>query len=313
MAKIKKNWKDKIDPAFYKVVTYYVTILDGIEKSSKEGALNLPEDLIDKSLVDNLEWQNFNEPMDGKSLFEFANKMELLDDKGLRLIIDFINSMKDSDKILELSFQMVESLPEEESRAFYLSKLKSFSSHTIKDSKDFSWVTLSLLLRYMFIALEGDPRETTEEDIEHFKKTNVMSTIISMFNLISTNLAYQKTMPQIAEDIRNGDDKSLFKAITINKSILFDEEVKNRFIQAQLAGDTEFFKKAGKAIANNPLARIGQYGKTYSVLALFWYTGLYKLTNPELHCFLETCGLTPPKLENFQRFVKRNIRSVFPI
>ncbi len=309
----KKNRKVKIDPAFYKAVKYFVTILDGLEKSPREGMLNLPKDLIDKSLVEDLDWQNFNEPMDGKSLFEFANKMDLLDDKGLRLIIDFINSLEDSDKTLELSLQMVESLPEEESRTFYLDALKSLHSNPDKDSMDFVSMPLSLFLHYIFIMLEGDPIETTEEHIAYFKKTNVMSTLIGVLNSVSTNIAYQKTMPQIVEDIGNGNDKSLFKAITINKSILFAEEVKSRFIQAQLTGDTEFFKKAGKAIANNPLSRIGQYGKTYSILALFWYTGLYKLKNSERHDFLVSCGLTPPEPENFQRFVKRNIRSAFPI
>ncbi len=314
MKKNKNNWRSKIDPAFDKVVRNYVTLLKIVEKFPDDGTLNLPKDLIDKSLVDNLGKQGLDEPKGLENLLRFTNKIEISDKKDVRLIIDFINSMEDSDKILELSFQMVESLPEKKSRVFYLDALKSLPAHPNKNSTDFFSVPLSLLLRYMFIILEGDPAETTKEHIEYFKKTNVMSALIDVLNSVSTNLAYQKTMPQIAEDIRNGDDKSLFKAITINKSLLFAEEVKNRFIQAQLTGDTVFFKKAGRAIASNPLARIGQYGKTYSVLSLFWYTGLYKLTNPELQDFLESCGLTTPHYaDGFQKFVKRHIRTAFPL
>jgi len=102
---IKNNWKSKIDPAFDKAVRNYVTILDDIENSPSEGTLILPEELIDESLVDNLGRQDLGEPMDGESLFEFARKVGILDDKGFRLIIDFI-SLEDSDKILELSYEM---------------------------------------------------------------------------------------------------------------------------------------------------------------------------------------------------------------
>lgn len=310
---INNNWKTKIDPVFDKAVRNYVTLLDGIENSPSEGTLNLPDDLIDEFLVDNLGRQDLDEPMDGESLFEFARKVGILDDKGFRLIIDFISS-EDCDKVLELSSKMVEGLPEEESRAFYLRELKSLPSHPDKDSIDFLSIPSSIFLRYLFIKLEGDVIEDKEEHIEYFKKSNVMSTLINVRNLTSIHLAHQKTPLQLVEDIRNGNDKSLFKALTVNKSLLFTEEVKNRFIQAQLTGDTEFFKKAGKAIADNPLARIGQHGKTYSVLTLFWYTGLYKLTYPELHSFLETCGLIPPPYPyGFEKFMERHIRPAFPV
>ncbi len=156
MATINNNWKSKIDPAFDKAVRNYVTILDGIENSPSEGTLSLPEALIDESLVDNLGKQDLDEPMDGESLFKFASKVGILDDKGFHLIIDFISSMDDADKILKLSFQMVESLPEEESRAFYLRELKSLPSSPDNNSMDFSSISSSIFLRYLFIKLEGD-------------------------------------------------------------------------------------------------------------------------------------------------------------
>jgi hypothetical protein len=82
--------------------------------------------------------------------------------------------------------------------------------------------------------------------------------------------------------ISNGDDKSIFKAVTIDKSFLFIDNVKKRILNAQLSGDTDFFKKLGKALVGNPLKRIGQHAETYAVLNLFWFMGLYKLTNEEL-------------------------------
>jgi hypothetical protein len=38
-------WKEKIDPAFDKLITVYVAFLDQLERSPKEGQLALPDDL----------------------------------------------------------------------------------------------------------------------------------------------------------------------------------------------------------------------------------------------------------------------------
>jgi hypothetical protein len=65
MRTIKNKWRSKIDPAFDKAVRNYVMFLDGIENSPSEGMLNLPEDLMDKSLVDNLGRQNLDESTNG--------------------------------------------------------------------------------------------------------------------------------------------------------------------------------------------------------------------------------------------------------
>ena len=120
------------------------------------------------------------------------------------------------------------------------------------------------------------------------------------------------TLMELKGKISNGDDKSIFKAVTIDKSFLFIDDVNKRILNAQLSGDTDFFKKLGKAIADNPLRRIGQHAETYAVLKLFWFMGLYKLTNEELYGFLKFCGLIPPAYPDaFQKFVKRHIRSVY--
>ena len=117
---------------------------------------------------------------------------------------------------------------------------------------------------------------------------------------------------ELKDKISKGDDKALLKAVIIDKSFLSTEEVKNRIIKAQLSGEADFFKKLGKAIADNPLKRVGRHGKTYSVIKLFWFLGLYKLSYSELYDFLVSCGLTPPEYpEAFEKFMKRHIKSVY--
>lgn len=308
---VKDAWKKKIDPAFDKVVKVYVTFVEEFEKSPAEGRLNVPEDFVE-SLINKPDWQSLNELTYREDMLRLAKKAGLLGDKDFRNIIAFLGSTEDYNKLLKLSFKLVKSLPEEESRRFYLERLKPPPDETDKSLIDFYSIVFSLFVRYLFVKLEGDVIEGTKEDIEYFKKSHAASTLISVIYLIASQIAHQTTLARLMTGLKEGDDESLFKALTINKSLLFTEEVKSRFMKAQLTGDEKFFKKLGKALADNPLKRIGQHGKTYSVLNMFWFMGLSKLNNFELHSFLETCGLIPPAYPYaFEKFVQRHIKSVY--
>lgn len=128
-----------------------------------------------------------------------------------------------------------------------------------------------------------------------------------------SQLANQMTLMELKANIAKGDGNSLFKAVTIDKSVLYLDEVRVRVLTAQLSGDSKFFTKLGKAIVDNPLKKIGQHGKTYAVLKMFWFHGLYKLTNEELYDFLKSCGLIPPSYPYaFEKFFQRHIKINLP-
>ncbi|MFO0793579.1 MAG: hypothetical protein U0586_05895 [Candidatus Brocadiaceae bacterium] len=82
-------------------------------------------------------------------------------------------------------------------------------------------------------------------------------------------MAYQKNLIQIVNEINNGNDESLFKAIRINKSVMYAKPVMERITKAQITGDKEFLNRLAKEIKASPLETIGQHGKTYSVVTFF--------------------------------------------
>ncbi len=318
---MKTTWKQKIDPAFDRLVKTYVDFLSPFEKSPREGRLNFPDEFIEP-IIEKSDWQNTHkadiESLD--DMFVFLEKVGMASKKELKIIHAFYSS-KNADEILKICPEMIATLPEEESRQYYNDKLELYKNHPElkpdseildKDTIGFYSVVMSLLIRYLFVKLYAG-KEIDDNEAEKFlKKSNVIMPILSLVLSSFSQLANQKTLAELKENIIKGDDKSLFKAVTIDKTFLYMEEVKKRITQAQLSGDSDFFNKLGRAIASNPLKRIGQHGKTYAVLKLFWLMGLYKLTNEELYDFLKSCGLIPPAYPDaFQKFVRRHIRSVY--
>lgn len=255
-----------------------------------------------------------------KDIFGYVAKVGLLNNKDMELFSHAINSLENLEEILKICPTLIRALPEEESRQFYTKGLEFFKgapefkpdlNSFDKHSLDFYSTLFSLIIRYLFVRLEEE-KKIINEEIEYFKKSDAVITFLGAILTSFSQIANQMSLTELKDKISNGDDKSIFKAVTIDKSSLFIDEVKKRILNAQLSGDTDFFKKLGKAIADNPLKRIGQHAETYAVLNLFWFMGLYKLTNEELYEFLKFCGLIPPAYPDaFQKFVKRHIRSVY--
>lgn len=316
-----ESWKTIIDPAFDKLVKTYIDFLTSFEKSPREGRLNFPDEFI-KPILEKSDIKDTSKT-DMESLdvvFAFLEKVGIASKKDLKIFYAFFSS-KNADDILNICPEMMKILPEEESRRFYKNKLEFYKNHPElkpdseildKNTLDFYAFVMSLLIRYLFVKLYADGKEIINGDDEFFKKSNAIFPVLGVILSSFSQLANQRTLAELRENIVKGDDKSLIKAVTIDKNILYFDEVKKRIAQAQLSGDSDFFNKLGRAIASNPLRRIGQHGKTYAVLNLFWVMGLYKLTNEELYYFLKSCGLIPPDYPHaFQKFVRRHIRSVY--
>ncbi|KHE92130.1 MAG: hypothetical protein K8F52_01800 [Candidatus Scalindua rubra] len=206
-------------------------------------------------------------------------------------------------------------LPEEESKQYYANKINVFiedirTKHFIQFPKDFELILLSLLIRFLFNKLDkSKEKDAVKEDIEHLKNPIVISTVIGFLYSTISQISHQKDMRELLDNVEKGDDKSLFKAITIDKTLTSYEPIKNRIIQAQASGDKSFLNKLGKATAKSPFESVGEHGKTYAVLNLFWNKVLYKLNNHELYDFLVSCGLTPPAYPDaFDKFMQRHIK-----
>jgi len=336
----KNSWKKKIDPAFDKPIKSYLKYLNEIENLPNDGQLTFQDEFI--KLIN----ENTNVSADYKK--EFKNEM-LQFNKNIGLVTEhesevFLNTINTIDEYNELLrelqkngskitisqfpmlptitsqmhslIKLAEKLPEEESKQCYANKINVFikdisAKHFFQFQKDFVSILLALFIRFSFNEIdESNENGDAKEDTEHLRNPIVISKVMGYIYSTISQISHQKDMRELLDNINKGDDKSLFKAITIDKTLISYEPVRNRIIQAQASGDKKFLSKLGKAIAKSPLERVGEHGKTYAVLKFFWKNiELYKLNNQELYHFLKSCGLTPPAYPDaFDKFMQRYIK-----
>ncbi len=119
-------------------------------------------------------------------------------------------------------------------------------------------ILFSLFTRFSFNEIdESNEKGAAKGDIEYLKEPIVIKKVIGFLFSTISQISHQKDMRELLDNVDNGDDKSLFKAITIDKTLISSEYVKNRIIQAQVSGDKTFLNKLGKALAKRPLESVG--------------------------------------------------------
>ncbi|MCL4874209.1 hypothetical protein KJ039_09015 [bacterium] len=313
------SWKQKIDPCLDRLAACFLDFIGQLEQSPSEGLPCLPEDIVQE--VTGCQWQDFYKGEFNEGFMGFLEKFGL--DKGIMgNFLEAVNSLDNPEKVLKICSSLVESLPEEESRAYYRRELEALSRRPAfkpdldnvfeKETRDYFSAVFSLLLRYLLSEVEkAKPPQEGELEGE-FQKPEVLMTFIGVLFFILPHIAQQKTIHELIARFSEGDDKALFKAVTLDKGFLFHDKAKARIVKAQLTVDTRFFKDLGKAVADTPLKRIGQHGKTYFVLSFFWPMGLYKLGSLELYRFLESCGIIPPHHPYaFEKFINRHIKPLY--
>jgi len=335
----KNSWKKKIDPAFDKPIKTYLKYLRDIEQLPNDGQVTF-EDEFRELIIKNPNLLVDNKYEFKSEILQFIINVGLVTEHQIEFFFNTINTIDEYNKLLKglqedgsritssqsfilskmasLMYSLIklaEKLPEEESKQYYANKINVFikdisTKHFIQFPKDFELILLSLITRFLFNKLdESNNKCAVKENIEHLKNPIVISTVIGFLYSTISQISQQKDMRELLDNVDKGDDKSLFKAITIDKTLISSEYIKDRIIQAQASGDKGFLNKLGKATAKSPFESVGEHGKTYAVLNLFWNIVLYKLNNHELYCFLESCGLTPPAYQYaFDKFMERHIK-----
>jgi|GEM_PF-2653814 len=223
------------------------------------------------------------------------------------IIRDEITSRMDS------LIQLIEILPEEESRQYYVNKANAFindicTKYSFQSQEGIELIPLCILIRISFAKIDEISEENaTKEEIEILSKsTIVISKVLGFINSIMYQLSHQKNMRELLDNMEKSDDYSLFKAITIDNTLMSSEYVKKEVNKSLESGDTTFFDKLYTAKAKRPLESVGQHGKTHAVLEFFLNIELFKLNYEELYYFLESCGLIPPTLPYaFPKFMQR--------
>ncbi|MCF6149450.1 MAG: hypothetical protein E3K37_12425 [Candidatus Kuenenia sp.] len=347
MKNANNSWKEKIDPAFDKPVKTYINFLRLIGNLPNDGQLSFDDDfkkLINKNInilecYDNKikkEMAQFIENIgltgkhEGMLLFKIINSIEYYNNflkfmqkhNIIRNIFKFFVNVFINCLGIRIQFQMkaliklTEKIPERESLQYYKEKFNHFIKELQKNpfykiQNEYLLLTFALYIRIIFAKVEELDKTTEKEEkkeTEYLNDPVVLNQIFGFFYSIMSQIAHQKTMNELIENI--DDNNSLHKAVTIDKGLLQYKPIQERIRKAKISGDKRFFKELGRSIAKSPLQKVGLHSKTYAVLTFFINIELYKLTNEELHLFLEDCGLTPPAYpDGFNKFLQRHIRN----
>ena len=338
----KNSWKEKIDPNIDKPIKAYLIFLRTIYNLPNDGQISV-KDEFKESINKNSNFQSFYKHEFKKEMLGFHKGIGLINEEELRMLKNLLfsinkynNTLKKLQKTTTFQFftklqlyiqtgkikmgmkslqKLAEKLPEEESRKYYIGKIKGFTEdmhkkHFFQIQEDFISVAFTLIVRNVIVKLEEmSNTEDEQAGVEHLKDPIVLNQIMGFLYSVTTQIAHQKNMSDLLDDINKGDDNSIYKAVVVDKTLIYYEPVQKRIFEAQISGDIEFRKKLSKGIAKKPLESIGQHGETYATLCLFWKMELYKLTYSEIHYLLTSCGLHPPSYPDaFNKFMQRHFK-----
>lgn len=326
MAKYKKaSWKDKIDPAFDEFIKKYINFLGLCHISSDYGYL-CPDD---KTLKE-LESKNYP-ALDKQYDIGFGEIKKAVPDLiklgvNKNVLVTAKPICKDISKLDKYILNLYSPIPDGPSKDHYkkrfmidksqkeiVAELEAIIKGKTPDKankivskiiKDMNSDILSLYIHILFSnmkKLEKPLPAKERKNVNELRLTRIM--LINVYNTLSL-LMHKRPMKKLIEEGRNGDDKALFKAIQIDKTLFNAEWVRKRIIKAQYKGDNKFFDKLGDAIKKTPLQNDVEYVEVLLVLMFFWKMGLYRLTIPELMKLLESAGLRlQDDAGSFRKFV----------
>lgn len=303
------GWRDKIDPAFDEAIRAFVSVLNLYASLPNDGHFALDEEAI----------QLVSSPPPKAKILE-----TLKDNVGKMLGIEFgLFEARPCDHAAAINYldslllRCAEGLPPI-SRNYYVNAISVYknkcSQLPLEDVQHYcgnSPLLISLTFRHALMGVdelmtqceaEGDGQLNSEPE-------ELFVGLAAIYDTFS-QIAYQITSADLLRQIDSGVDEAIFKAVTVDKTLLLNDAVKRRIIKAQLSGDTAFFRKLGNAIARAPLERTAEHFMAYSVLKTFWPILGTQLKYEEIYYLLLDSGLRPPDFPDaFYKFIKRHIKS----
>jgi len=339
----KPSREQKYDPAFVKFIKIYLNLLKVIHLPTKEGYL-----AVDDKSLKILEIESFpslasiyehDRVKDAVSDFNYLIVESILEKEERELASELGRDMKREIKkkkggIFRIMLEIAEMM-EKESREYYKKAFEKFVSEEkynkyISDKDEDQKKDIvkrvtsdgrSFWFNWLMIPLE-DEKEEIKKNIEsrHIKASTRMIKRHLFYTWDAVSLLVNGTsLRELFKKAKVGDNESLFKIIKIDKTFFDHKWVRSRINKASYSGDWNFFESLGDAIKEDPLkhdSRSERIDKLFMVIRFFWYFGLDRLSDYELHELLindEIAGEvgTHENVETFIKFMQRH-RSYFP-
>lgn len=316
MKSTKPSWKDKIDPAFDKIIKAYIQAIEQGELPANSGWVIPTEETF--SILEKKDLKGWTDRYKN-----YAQKISktIIKLKTLKAISEKERISKKR-KFKKNIFTKIANLPTE-SQEYYKRKFEPFYLEEFDDNKykrmslkeltkiavEYYVDQVLLELHRNLVEMETELKEKSESEIKkkYIKTVYAIEFLLSIYNAISL-LVFESFIYDLIKEASEGNEESFFKALQIDRTIIEFDWAQKMIRKAQLKADETFFSKMAKAITTSPLENNKIYGQSIIVLLLFWRLGLNQLTNNELIELLEECGIKVQEdPEIFRRFVNRLI------
>jgi hypothetical protein len=305
----KSSWKQRIDPAFPKFIKGYLDLLESFGLPRSEGYIHIKDA------------EGFPEVMESKGFPGFADYYK--EDSWQGIIGEFsavseeIGAAAEIGRIFDgidredwqceiqgIIHRVTEKIAPE-SREYYRKWQRLPSPDNLEEYVHFVTDMVSLSFHLTTQHREG-------EDQSFKPDAHLIQRIFFTAYEVASTLVNRQMLRTLYQEAREGDDKSLFALIRVDKSAFDHEWVRTRIRKALFEGDQGFFESLGEAIKKDPLKHRRWKIELHLILRQFWYYGLYRLTMPELMQLLEDSGIRIQEDEvTFRKFIDREIKPYF--
>jgi len=155
-----------------------------------------------------------------------------------------------------------------------------------------------------------DEIKVDEEKVDEFLAEKIWDVAIAMkapnYEIVSI-LNFEMTLKELYDEAKDGNQEALLNLLRIDKTILYEDWVKELVVRKQLVGDWAFFEKLGKAVAKAPIKAEPSYLRVVILVGMFWETEFKNWTIEDLNEFLVDQELLAKNSqpENLQRVLHR--------
>ncbi|MBD9356339.1 hypothetical protein [Methylomonas albis] len=140
-----------------------------------------------------------------------------------------------------------------------------------------------------------------------FLKQHLIAAVMSIIKTMKSIMIYQKSLSTLIEEVRQGKDKSLFEAISIDRSVMACMPVRRRISIAEMKSDHKFFNVLNKA-TKGPSGKIWIHHEPLRfVMSVLVDCGANNLSSEQL----ETLFVNRLGLYNKQPSARKNISELF--
>lgn len=161
------------------------------------------------------------------------------------------------------------------------------------------------------VILEDFDTEPPEDGAERldgpFDKQLLIGLALSLQRSVLSVLLYQKSMSALVAEVREGEDKALFDAVRIDRSITACPTIANRIAKAELLRDKKFFDHLRNALKGPSRKHWASYQDLRYAFAALREMGFDQLSDEQLeHLFVDVLKLYPNSFN-----ARRNLRKQY--